>query len=92
MRFWNFWNFFKKILGYFSKLLRLLLKVTVVTTGHQKWPKVSQNSIKSLFFARWEKKPLPWCSGLYLLVVVNSVKYSVSIKCSVVKSVVMIVA
>ena len=37
-------------------LLRLLLKVTEVTTEHQKWPKVSQNSIKSSFFARRAKK------------------------------------
>ena len=30
--------------GFFSKLLRLLLNVTKVTTGHQKWPKMGQNS------------------------------------------------
>ena len=49
---WNVLDF----LGFFSKLLMLLLKVTEVTTEHQKWPKVSQNSIKSPFFARRAKK------------------------------------
>ena len=38
-----------------SNLLRLLIKVTEVTTEHQKWPKVSQKSIKSPFFARRAK-------------------------------------
>ena len=33
--------------GFFSKLLRLLLKVTKVTTGHQKSPKMGQNRIIS---------------------------------------------
>ena len=31
--------------GFFSRLLRLLLKITKVTTGHQNWPKMGQNSI-----------------------------------------------
>ena len=43
-------------LGFLSKLLRLLLKVTKVTTGHQKMPKMGQNSIISSFFARRAKK------------------------------------
>ena len=30
--------------------------VTKVTTGHQKWPKMGQNSIRSSFFARRAKK------------------------------------
>ena len=34
----------------FSKLLRAPLKDTEVTTEHQKWPKVSQQSIKTTFF------------------------------------------
>ena len=34
----------------------LLLKVTKVTTGHQKLPKMGQNSIISSFFARRAKK------------------------------------
>ena len=71
-------------LGFFSKLLRLLLKVTKVTTGHKKLPKMGQNSIISSFFAR--KKALGEGrsppqelevgprSGPYLLVVI--------IKCS----------
>ena len=33
--------------GFLSKLLRLQLKVTEVTTEHQKLPKISKNSIKS---------------------------------------------
>ena len=33
--------------GFLSKLLRLLLKVTKVTTGHKKLPKMGQNSIIS---------------------------------------------
>ena len=44
LRFWEFFNFsdfFGFVLEFFSKLLRLLLKVTEVTTGHPKWPKVS---------------------------------------------------
>ena len=45
-------------MDFFSNLLRLLLKVTEVTTEHQKWPKVSQNSIKSSFFAQRAKKAL----------------------------------
>ena len=61
----------------------LLLKVTEVTTVHQKWRKVSQNSIKISFFARRAKKALaegrsPLLeleesprSGLYLLVFVE---------------------
>ena len=38
-------------------LLRVLLKVTEVTTEHQKLPKISKNSITRSFFARWPKKP-----------------------------------
>ena len=41
---------------FFSKLLRLLLNVTEVTTEHQKWPKISTNSVKSSFIARRGKK------------------------------------
>ena len=63
-------------------LLMLLLKVTEVTTEHKKWPKISNNSIKSSFSdQREEKNPLAidrspleelegsLRSGLYLLVV-----------------------
>ena len=42
--------------GFFLKLLMLLLKITEVTTGHQKLPKVGQNSIRRSFFARRAKK------------------------------------
>ena len=41
---------------FLSKLLRLLLNDTTVTIGHQKSPKMGQNSIKSSFFARRAKK------------------------------------
>ena len=50
-----FVGFFLGFLGFFSKILRLLLKVTEVTTEHQRWPKVSKNSIKNPFFARRAK-------------------------------------
>ena len=45
-------------LDFFSKLLMLLVKVTEVTNEHQKWPKVSQKSIKSSFFAQRATKTL----------------------------------
>ena len=43
--------------GFFQNLLGLLLKVTKVTTGHQKCPKIGQNSIISSFFPEGQKKP-----------------------------------
>ena len=55
----NFLDFFLDnfgFLGFLSKLLRLLLKVTNVTTGHQKLPKMGQNSIINPFFAPRAKK------------------------------------
>ena len=45
-------------LGFLSKLLRLQLKVTKVTTGHQKLPIMGQNSIISSFFCPKVKKSL----------------------------------
>ena len=69
--------------GFFSRLLRLLLKVTEVTTEHQNWPKKRENSIKSPFFARRAKiasalgqspsqeLEVSPHSGLYLLVLLN---------------------
>ena len=46
---------FLNFLGFldFWKLLRLLQKVT---SEHQKWPKVSQNSVISSFFVQRAKK------------------------------------
>ena len=38
-------------------LLKLLLKVTEVTTEHQKWPKISKTNIKSSIFAEKQKQP-----------------------------------
>ena len=38
--------------------IRALLKVTKVTTEHQKWTKMDQNSIKVLFLAKEQKKTL----------------------------------
>jgi hypothetical protein len=52
--FLNFWDFFG-FLGFLLKLLRLLLKVTEGPTEHQKWPNVSQKSIKSSFCRRQKK-------------------------------------
>ena len=84
-----FFGFF----GFFLKLLRLLLKVTKVTTGHQRWPKIGQNSIIRYFLPKGQKKPsaegrspsqeleVGPRSGSYLLVIVtctNKTKIAVS--------------
>ena len=51
------WGFFCMFFfGFFSKLLRLLLKVTKVTIGHQTWPKMDQSSITSYFIAQRANK------------------------------------
>ena len=68
----DFW-FFGWIFGFFSKLSRF--KVTKVTTEHQKWPKIAQNSIS--FFCCCPKNPLQKIevgprSGKYLLVLLLS--------------------
>ena len=65
--FFFFLNFFKNFgdfLGFLLKLLGLLLKVTNVTTGHQKLPNMGQNSITSSFFARRANKPRPKAGAL----------------------------
>ena len=55
--FFNIFGFFDFFVGYFgffgffrffSKLLRLLLNVTEFTNEHQKLPKISTNSVKSI--------------------------------------------
>ena len=51
-----FSSFFSLFFLFLSKLIRLLLNVIMVTTGHQKLLKIGQNSIKSSFFARRAKK------------------------------------
>ena len=72
--FWTYWILFK--------LLRLLLKVTKVTTGHHKWPKFGLNSKISSFLPKEQKSPWPKPSagarigvdprsGLYLLVIMT---------------------
>jgi hypothetical protein len=78
-----FGDFIFNFFWFLSKLLRLLLNVTTVTTGHQKSPKMGQNSIKSSFFARRAKKAsaegrsppqeleVGPRSGSYLLVLIN---------------------
>ena len=70
-------------MGFFSKLLRLLINITEITTEHQKWLKISTNSVKSSFFVRRAKKAssegrsppqeleVSPHSGLYLLVTVK---------------------
>ena len=75
----NFFVFFL-FLGFISKLLRLLFKVTKVTTGHQILPKISPNSKISPCLDPKGKKALTEgrsppqelelgpCSGPYLLV------------------------
>ena len=45
---WIFLDFF----GFFSKLLKLQINVTEVTTEHQKWLKIDTKRIKALFFPR----------------------------------------
>ena len=51
-----FWNvFFFGFLWFLLKLIRLLLKVTKVITGHQILPKICQNSIIRYFFAKRAK-------------------------------------
>ena len=59
---WHFFDFldfcfgFLKIFWNIFNLLRLLLNVTEVTTGHQKWPKMDQKSKISSFFAQRAKQ------------------------------------
>ena len=56
LRVLNFFkNVFRDFFDFFSKVQRLLLKVIEVTTEHQKWPKVSQNSILKKFAQRAKK-------------------------------------
>ena len=50
LRFLDFLDFyftFYYFFGILSKLLRVLRNITEVTTEHQKWPKISTNSVKS---------------------------------------------
>ena len=42
---------------FLSKFLRLLLKVTKITTGHQKFTKIGQNSIISFYFPKGRSPP-----------------------------------
>ena len=56
--FLDFFGFFFGFFEFFLKLQRLLLKVTKVTTGHQRLPQIGQNSIKRFFFAQRKKKAL----------------------------------
>ena len=53
--FWIFLDFFG-FLVFLSKLLRFLIKFTKVTTGHQKLPKLGQNSIKSFILPKQRAK------------------------------------
>ena len=78
----HFWVKFSKS-TLFSKLIRLLLKITEVTTEHQKLPKISTNSKKTFFLHEWQKKvsakgqspaqelEVSLHSRLYLLVIVT---------------------
>ena len=52
---WIFYGLF----GFFLNLPRLLLKVTNVTNGHQKYPKISQNRIIIFFCPKNKKSPWP---------------------------------
>ena len=65
MKFLDIFLFFFSLLGFLSKLLRLLLKVTKATTGHTKLSKMVQNSITSyLFLPTGQKKPRPKAEAL----------------------------
>ena len=58
LKFFNRLNFFLGdfFFGFFSNLLRSLLKVTKVTTDHQKWPEVSnKKKHKSSFLPKGQK-------------------------------------
>ena len=57
--FGNFKFFCLDLIGFFSKLLQLLLNLTEVTTEHQEFPKINTNSVKSSFFTEGEKMPRP---------------------------------
>ena len=79
LKFFGFFYFFLDFFGF----LGFFFKVTNVTTGHQKLPKMGQNSIISFFFARRAKKTsaegrsppqeleVSPRSGLYLLVLLK---------------------
>ena len=64
LHFWDFKTFFGhfwisfEFFGFFSKLLRLLINITKVTTDHQKWLKIGTNRIKASFFCPKGKKSL----------------------------------
>ena len=81
--FWVFF-YFLDFFGNPCKVTKVTTKVTKATTGHQKMPKMGQNSIISSFFARRAKKAsaegrsppqeleVSPRSKLYLLVIVVS--------------------
>ena len=56
--FFRFLGFFLLdfLLDFFKLTIRLLLKVTEVPTEHQKLPKRSENSIKTLFCPKGKKR------------------------------------
>ena len=60
--FWFFLDFFSffllELFEFVLNLLRLPLKVTKVTTGQQKLPKIGQNSIRRSFLIERQKMPL----------------------------------
>ena len=51
-----FWDFFLPCFKIIFKVAKLLLKITKVTTEHQKWPKIRISSVKSFFFSLKDKK------------------------------------
>ena len=58
LKFLDFFLDFFVFLGFSSKLLRFLLNVTKVTSGHQKLPKIGRNSIINCLFCPKGKKSL----------------------------------
>ena len=82
-----FWDFFCWIVQILFKVTKVSTKVTKVTTGPQKWPKMGQNSIIRSFSAQRAKEALAegqsppqelevgLRSGPYLLVPTAHVSY-----------------
>ena len=81
--FFGFFVFFG-FYGFLTKLLRVLLQVTKVANGNQKWPKMGQNSIIKSFFCPKGKQSLGQSplqelevgsrSGSYLLVLLKIIE------------------
>ena len=61
-------EFFKRIFYILFTVTKELLNILEITTEHQKWPKISTNSVKSLGQNPPHELEVSPRSGLYLLV------------------------